>query len=302
MIEDNARHGEIVGDRPLKSRLRCFLATPPSRTTSCNRTLTSHRLKWKRRANMLPIVKRTRNGSEPSQDLIEAASRLSKAVEGLTFGAPVEYVYNPLHYAWEGHEMYLRKFGAGQKRVVFLGMNPGPFGMAQTGVPFGEISAVRDWLKIKCRVERPKREHPKRPVSGFDCGRSEVSGQRLWGLFAGRFGAAPVFFREHIVMNYCPLAFIERSGRNRTPDKLTASEKARLFAACDEHLRAIVAILRPEWLIGVGEFAARRAAEVFQNGEPRLGRILHPSPASPAANRNWPAVAARQLKELGVWK
>ena len=34
------------------------------------------------------------------------------------------------------------------KRVVFLGMNPGPFGMAQVGVPFGEVAAVRDWLRI----------------------------------------------------------------------------------------------------------------------------------------------------------
>jgi single-strand selective monofunctional uracil DNA glycosylase len=227
---------------------------------------------------------------------------LSKAVEGLSFGAPVEYVYNPLRYAREAHEIYLRKFGGAEKRVVFLGMNPGPFGMAQTGVPFGEIAAVRNWLKIECRVRRPEREHQKRPVSGFDCARSEVSGQRLWGLFAERFGAAPVFFREHIVMNYCPLAFIERSGRNRTPDKLAPSEREALFAACDEHLRAVVAILRPEWLIGVGEFAARRAAEVFQTGAPRLGRILHPSPASPAANRDWAAVAARQLKELGVWR
>ena len=246
-------------------------------------------------------MKTTTNGSCISEQLIKAAARLSRAVDKLSFQAPVEHVYNPLRYAREAHEIYLQRFGDGTKRVVFLGMNPGPFGMAQTGVPFGEIAAVRDWLKIQCQVQRPEREHPKRPVNGFDCARSEVSGQRLWGLFAERFVAAPEFFREHIVMNYCPLAFIERSGRNRTPDKLAASERTALFAACNEHLRTIIEILKPEWLIGIGDFAAKRAAAIVQNGTPRLGRILHPSPASPAANRDWTAVATRQLKELGVW-
>ena len=138
-------------------------------------------------------------------------------------------------------------------------MNPGPFGMAQTGVPFGEVSAVRDWLKIECPVGKPGREHPQRPVAGFACARSEVSGRRLWGLFAERIGTPEEFFAGHIVINYCPLTFLENRGRNRTPDKLPATEKAALFAACDRHLRAIVVALRPEWLVGVGDFAARRA-------------------------------------------
>ena len=181
-------------------------------------------------------------------------------------------------------------------------MNPGPFGMAQTGVPFGEIAAVRDWLRIECEVGKPARQHPRRPIVGFRCQRSEVSGQRLWGLFAARYGAAENFFAEHVVMNYCPLSFVESSGRNRTPDKLPAAEKAALFALCDEHLRSVIAALEPEWLIGIGDFAAKRAAQVFQNGAPRLGRMPHPSPASPAANRNWAEAAARSLTQLGVWK
>jgi single-strand selective monofunctional uracil DNA glycosylase len=219
----------------------------------------------------------------------------------LKFGAPVTHVYNPLIYAWAPHEAYLRKFGRTRKRIVFLGMNPGPFGMAQTGVPFGEIAAARDWLRIECPVGKPNPEHPRRLVTGFSCSRSEVSGQRLWGLFAERFGTPERFFAEHIVMNYCPLAFLESSGRNRTPDKLPPSEKAALFAACDRHLRAIVATLQPEWLIGVGDFALKRAEQVFSSSPLKLGRILHPSPASPAANRNWKGLATQQLKALGVW-
>jgi single-strand selective monofunctional uracil DNA glycosylase len=201
--------------------------------------------------------------------------------------------------------MYLRRYGAAPKRVLFLGMNPGPFGMAQTGVPFGQVAAVRDWLGIATAIERPPREHPKRPVTGFDCHRSEVSGERLWGLFANRFGAAENFFRDHFVANYCPVAFLEESGRNRTPDKLPPPEREALFAVCDAHLRAIVQILKPAWLIGIGDFAARRAAAVFPDQLPvplRLGRILHPSPACPASNNDWSGAVTGQLRRLGVWK
>jgi single-strand selective monofunctional uracil DNA glycosylase len=219
----------------------------------------------------------------------------------LKFAPPVAHVYNPLTYAWACHETYLTKYGTTPKRVVFLGMNPGPFGMVQTGVPFGEIAAVRDWLKIRAEICGPPEQHSRRLVLGFDCTRSEVSGQRLWGLFAQRFGAAERFFLEHMVLNYCPLAFMEESGANRTPDKLPSSERERLFAACDEHLRTAIKLLNPEWLVGVGDFAYKRAQELFGSGAPKIGRILHPSPASPTANRDWAGQATRQLVELGVW-
>ena len=234
--------------------------------------------------------------------LIVAAKRLRDAVDELTFAAPVAHVYNPLHYAWRAHEMYLRRYGNSRKRVLFLGMNPGPFGMTQTGVPFGEIAAVRDWLGIQVRIDRSPDEHPKRPVLGFDCSRSEISGQRLWGLFAKRFGAAEKFFVEHMVMNYCPLAFCEESGRNRTPDKLPAKERTSLFAACDDHLRDIVRILEPEWLVAVGDFAFKRAEQILAGRQIRLGRILHPSPANPAANCDWALLATTQLRQLGIWE
>ena len=246
-------------------------------------------------------MRQTPDISKTSQQLIRAARRLDQAMSRLKFGPPVQLVYNPLRYAWAPHELYLRKYCTARKRIVFLGMNPGPFGMAQTGVPFGEIAAVRDWLQIEAPVGKPEREHPRRLVAGFACARSEVSGKRLWALFAGRFGSAKNFFREHIVMNYCPLSFLDGTGRNRTPDKLPASEKAALFAACDEHLHSIIETLEPEWLVAIGDFAARRAERVVSNGAPKLGRILHPSPASPAANRNWAALATRQLIGLGVW-
>jgi single-strand selective monofunctional uracil DNA glycosylase len=234
--------------------------------------------------------------------LIVAAKRLRDDVAELRFAAPVAHVYNPLIYAWRAHEIYLRRYGNSRKRVLFLGMNPGPFGMTQTGIPFGQIAAVRDWLGIQARIDHSPDGHPKRPVLGFDCSRSEISGQRLWGLFAKRFGSAEKFFQEHMVMNYCPLAFCGESGRNRTPDKLPANERMALFAACDEHLREIVRILEPEWLVAVGDFAFKRAGQILAGRQIRLGRILHPSPASPAANRDWALLATTQLRQLGIWE
>lgn len=236
----------------------------------------------------------------PAAALIAAARTLSAAVDALPFAPPVSHVYNPLDYAWAPHEAYLRRYGAQRKRIVFLGMNPGPFGMVQCGVPFGEIDAVRDWMGIEAPIGKPARENPKRPVEGFACTRSEVSGRRLWSLFRERFGTADAFFAEHFVANYCPLAFFDH-GRNLTPDKLPAAEAAPLYAACDAHLRTLVAALEPEWVIGIGAFAEARAVEALAGLPLRIGRVLHPSPASPAANRGWSEAATRQLLAQGVW-
>ena len=233
--------------------------------------------------------------------LIEAAKTLRDEVDGMAFSPPVTHVYNPLSYAWPAHEAYLRRVGSGRKRVVLLGMNPGPWGMAQTGVPFGEVAAARDWLGIDAEVSPPETEHPKRPVQGFDCPRSEVSGRRLWGLFRERFVTPEAFFADHLVSNYCPLVFMEEGGRNRTPDKLPVAESGPLFEACDEHLRRVVSAAQPRWLVAVGGFAEKRAAAVLSDTGVEVVRILHPSPASPAANRDWAGTATRQLQAAGVW-
>lgn len=235
--------------------------------------------------------------------VLAAAAALREEASALAFGDPVTHVTNPLDYAWDLHESWVRTWGASPRRVLFLGMNPGPWGMAQTGVPFGEVAAVRDWLGLRGRVRRPAGEHPKRPVQGLDCPRSEVSGRRLWGFFAARFGPPERFFAEHFVLNYCPLVFMEESGRNRTPDKLPAAEAAPLFAACDRRLRTVLEIYEPQWVVGVGGFARAKLAAVLDGvpGAPRVGVVLHPSPASPAANRGWDEVAERQLREQGIW-
>ena len=232
--------------------------------------------------------------------LQEIYAELSAEVSGLSFAPPTTHVYNPLDYARAPAWRYLELAGASPGRVVFLGMNPGPYGMVQTGVPFGTVSLVRDWMGIEAPVDRPAEEHPKRPVRGFACEREEVSGTRFWGWARDRFGTPGRFFEHYFVANYCPLVFMEASGRNRTPDKLAAGERQTLFRVCDRALLKLVEVLRPDIVIGVGKFAENRAKDVLRHTGTRIGSVLHPSPASPLANRGWAVRAEAQLAELGA--
>lgn len=225
---------------------------------------------------------------------------LADDLDTLRFSAPTTHVYNPLRYAWRAHQRYLSTFGAGKGRVVLLGMNPGPWGMAQTGVPFGEVSLVRDWMGIEEPVDKPSREHPKKPVLGFACTRSEVSGARLWGWAKERFGTAAAFFDRFFVVNYCPLLFLEESGKNRTPDKLPSAEAQAVQRVCDEAFREAIETLEPARVIGVGVYAETRAKAALADTNIPIGRILHPSPASPIANRGWAPQAETQLEAQGI--
>lgn len=228
--------------------------------------------------------------------------RFNAALAELRFDDSVAYVYNPLEYASEVYFEYWKRFGLSTKATVFLGMNPGPFGMAQTGIPFGEISMVRDWMKLEGKVSRPAREHPKRPVQGFACTRSEVSGRRLWGYFSELYPRAEGFFKKHFVLNYCPLVFMSETGANITPDKLKAETRARLEVLCDDYLAKCLQLLDPDYAIGVGGFAYDRLSSIKEDF--KLGyevrKILHPSPASPAANRDWSGQVKKSLAADGL--
>jgi single-strand selective monofunctional uracil DNA glycosylase len=240
--------------------------------------------------------------------LLDAARDLSAELAPLRFSPPVAHVYDPLQYAWAPYEAYVRRFGGSARRIVLLGMNPGPFGMMQTGVPFGEVAAVRDWMGIDAPVGQPADMHPKRPIQGFACTRSEVSGRRLWGWAAARWGDASAFFADAFVLNYCPLVWLEASGRNRTPVQLPADELEPVYAACDRHLARALAALDPQWALGVGGFAERRLRTVLESNRVdgdfarrvHIAQILHPSPASPAANRGWTEAVDAKLATLGL--
>lgn len=233
--------------------------------------------------------------------LFDLAQRLSQEVDALGFSEPVTHVYNPLVYAAAGHAQYCERYGQGPTPILWLGMNPGPFGMAQTGVPFGEIAAVRDWMGIQAAIEKPAHEHSKRPVQGFDCPRSEVSGRRLWGYVKDRWGEAQNFFSSTFVYNYCPLLFVHETGKNLTPDKLPLEEQTPLFAACDKALAQTVELLEVQIVVAIGVFAQKQAKRALAKHSVRHARILHPSPASPVANRGWAQAAQKSLCEQELY-
>ncbi len=238
-----------------------------------------------------------------SNRLVEISATLSESLEGVTFEDPVTHVYRPVRYARTLHEAYLQTYGASSPReVVLLGMNPGPWGMGQTGVPFGDVDFVSDWMGLSGEVGKPDEEHPKRPVDGLECDRNEVSGSRLWGWAEERFGDADSFFERFYVHNYCPLLFLEESGRNRPPSRMKVAQRRQLTPACDRALHQIADCLEPSYLVGIGNYARDRIEKAFagEDVDFEIGRVLHPSPASPQANKGWAEQAERQFAELGI--
>lgn len=233
-------------------------------------------------------------------DLQTVSRDLADAVDPLTFGPPVVHVYNPLRYAAVSHDTYMTRYGSAPKDGLFLGMNPGPWGMAQTGIPFGDPTRVREFLGIDLPVGSPPHPHPRVPVLGTASPRREVSGDRLWGWVQARFGTPEAFFSRFLVVNWCPLCFLSATGSNLTPDHLPLAEQAPLFHACDAALRATVEHLGARFVVGVGSFAEARARAALAGLDVQVHRILHPSPASPAANRGWAPQVDACLDRLGV--
>ncbi len=233
-------------------------------------------------------------------DLLAITDSFLAELQLLRFGPPVTHVYNPIEYARAPYEQYVRRYATRPKEVVLLGLNPGPWGMAQTGVPFGEVQAVKEWLRIEAPVGNPAEMHPKRPVQGFSCPRSEVSGRRLWGWARKMFDTPENFFARFFVVNYCPMLFIESSGRNRTPNNLQLADRKPLLAVCDGALRRTIQWIEPDYVVGVGRFAEERAHKALSGLGVTIGNITHPSPANPKANRGWDVLIMRELRDLGI--
>jgi len=224
--------------------------------------------------------------------LIRAASSLRDDVgpigKRLVSEGSVDVCYNPLKYAWDAHEAYLRRMGGSGARTVILGMNPGPHGMGQMGIPFATTSVVRDLLRITdIPVNQPQTVDPRRPVVGFEYPREEVSGTRLWGLLAEYYGDAGAIASRVFLVNHCPLMlFSGPRAANITPDKVTGPTSRTLLERCDQHLREVVEVMEAERVIGVGRFAESRARAALASHSVEVLGCWHPSPASPLANRN----------------
>jgi single-strand selective monofunctional uracil DNA glycosylase len=239
---------------------------------------------------------------EIAKSLLDAAADLRDAVDGMQFQTAA-YTYNPLRYAWEPYASYITKYGPGRAgRTLLVGMNPGPWGMAQTGVPFGDPVMVRDWLGIKGSVEPFDGAYKRVPVMGFSSHRRERSGTRLYSWAKHRFGSADRFFEDFFVLNYFPLLLLTKDGKNLTPARLPRRERAIVATTCDSHLRFYMQAIKPRCVAGFGHYAAEQARRVVE----QLGLaipvpyLLHPSPASPRANQNWEELAEAELSAAGV--
>lgn len=234
-----------------------------------------------------------------SSPLVSIAQRLRDDLAPMRFGGIVAHVYNPLTYAWRPYREYLERFAQGTRDTVIVGMNAGYFGMAQTGIPFGDVPMVRDWLRIESRVDKPEHEHPKRPILGFECARREVSGQRVWGWARDTFGTPERFFARFFVLNYCPLCFLAESGANVALDKLPVAAREDVVAACDRALESAVAILKPSHAIALGGFALQRISTVMRE-RVVCTKAPHPSPANASLRGHWSAAMNRALASCGI--
>uniref|UniRef100_T1IWC8 Uracil-DNA glycosylase-like domain-containing protein n=1 Tax=Strigamia maritima TaxID=126957 RepID=T1IWC8_STRMM len=227
----------------------------------------------------------------------------ARQLQQLDYSPPVSFIYNPLEYAVETHSQFVYRYCTTTKPVLFVGMNPGPFGMAQTGVPFGEVNMVRDWLGIYGYVGKPPREHPNRPITGFGCHRSEVSGQRFWGFFQDLCKTPDNFFRYAFVQNYCPLVFVKDSGKNVTPNDLPLANRKQVQDICDRSIVDMIRLLQVKVVIGLGRFSEERVKAALQSAgiyNIPVGFLMHPSPINPVANRGWNAIAMQQLSQMDV--
>ena len=228
----------------------------------------------------------------PVEELIESAASLRDEADGLAAeiiaDGSVEVIYNPLRYAWDVHTEYVRRAGGEGPKTILLGMNPGPHGMGQMGIPFAATTVVRDLMGISgIKVGDPVVQHPRRPINGLLHPKEEVSGTRLWGALEERYGSGESIFRNVFVVNHCPLMFFSGpSAANITPDKVKGRAVKHLLDRCDRHLVEVVESLGAERVIGVGRYARSRAERALSDLSIEIHSCWHPSPASPLANKN----------------
>ncbi len=196
-------------------------------------------------------------------------------------------VYNVFEYAWQGWEAYIHKCAKLSAKIMLLGINPGPHGMLQTGIPFGSISAVRNYIGIHdADIKQPTVLHKNRPVDGMKYTKEEQSGLLLWNTIESLFTNSLNFFSHCFVINYCPLAFFTQKGENITPDKLGTEERKDVEHRCTSHLLEYLNIFNTSLILAIGRYAFNKAQLLSRDlhiiPQKNIIYIPHPSPL----NRN----------------
>lgn len=287
-------------------------------------------------------------------NLIQDTRVFSDALDRLSRPAGVSHVYNPLAYMRRAHEQWLAQFEvfvdyqgesvscatyekspdefarATQSRpYLILGMNPGPWGMVQTGVPFGDVANANTILGYRRGDQIPAPDpdrvtlHPKRPVQGFACTRREASGERLWGglckvwekpAFDANVHEIDAVLADCFAVNYCPLAYFADDGKgtNVTPDAFRKSGPYRdlpyandLDALCSSYIAAIMQAFRTRVVLAVGRYAETMAKVIVTSAmpadvRPKVVYLTHPSPLATRSAGEWAAMAQREMSAAGV--
>uniref|UniRef100_A0A1A9WNN6 Uracil-DNA glycosylase-like domain-containing protein n=1 Tax=Glossina brevipalpis TaxID=37001 RepID=A0A1A9WNN6_9MUSC len=228
------------------------------------------------------------------QEFYEIELELNQKLSKMTKPpAPIQYIYNPVEYAKDVHCEYLKKYLNGCKKVLFVGMNPGANGMGQTGVPFGNITSVRDMMQLSGLVDQPDEIHPKRPVNGLQHTTEEPSGKRLWPLLEKLAdGSLDNFFKQCFVYNFCPLIYYDKHGKNITPNELKGAYRQEILNVCLETLESLIRLLDCEIVVAIGDyvFQCLKKSEYCQSK--RIMKLAHPSPRA-VGNQNWPEKAEK---------
>ncbi|KAJ2944781.1 hypothetical protein O0L34_g1671 [Tuta absoluta] len=251
------------------------------------------------------FTKNTGDTNKLYDDFLHIIDELNISLDHLILPSTVKCVYNPTIYARRTFEMYIKKYCNTKKSVMYFGMNPGPWGMSQTGVPFGEIGSVRDWLGIEGPVDKPPHEIPARPVKGFDCTRTEVSGKRFWGLFKDICRTPEKFFETSFIYNYMPVQWMKSNGCNLTPGDFKTSEMEELFNICDPVFIKVLELYEVRTVVAIGKFCetrAQKATQKYLSGSSiEVLYLPHPSPRA-VNNNNWNQKAMDILKKLDLMK
>ncbi|KAF7991960.1 hypothetical protein HCN44_010761 [Aphidius gifuensis] len=236
------------------------------------------------------IITVSNNFSDIPNNLLNIELNLSINLDKLNYNNPIDYIYCPIIYAKTVHFNYLNKYCRDKKNIMILGMNPGPWGMSQTGVPFGEINIVIDWLKINGHIDKPKRQHEQRQVDGFSCKRSEISGRKFWSLFKKLSNNPDTFFRHCFLRNFFKPTIIIII--------IAGPEQKKLQEFCDQALIEVIKILDVKVIIGVGRFSEQRAKKVVKTAKlsTKVLWMIHPSPRA-TIGKNWQNLTLDFLKK-----
>ncbi|CAK1583332.1 unnamed protein product [Parnassius mnemosyne] len=248
-----------------------------------------------------------RNEDGLCDNFFSLIDELNNKLEKFELPSAVKCVYNPTIYARYTFEMYVRKYCNSIKPIMYFGMNPGPFGMSQTGVPFGEVSSVRDWLGIEGPVGKPPKEVESRPVRGFACTRTEISGKRFWGLLKEICGTPEKFFETSFVYNYLNQQWMKSNGCNLTPGDFKVSEMKALYEICDQTFIRVLELYKVQTIVAVGKFCETRAHKAIEEHLPSKSRTIkvlylpHPSPRT-VNNNDWDQKAKEYLIKYDLLK